>query len=208
MQNNSARNAQFYHASKTRRGARDETLAGCLAAIGAVLIACSAWALLRWSLPEQHLLINQGGCHTPVTVSARPATGIRSRRWSSSMALPPIPPDDVPGNGIRRVGWCVYLPTCPAWQEHRSFHICASCNRRRFNCRIPRRSGQINRRKTILAGHSLGARSRSAWRTALRAGNSSRSRRRPTSPPRRMPSNLLVVSAGFDDRHRSMRRWR
>ena len=62
-----------------------------LAAIGAVLIACSACALLRWSLPEQHLLINQDGCRTPVTVLTRPATRIRSRRWSSSTALPPIP---------------------------------------------------------------------------------------------------------------------
>lgn len=171
-----------------------------LAAIGAVLIACSAWALLRWSLPEQHLLINQGGCHTPVTVLDPPghqnplASVVLFHGLAANSRLMTYLE-----TVFARAGWRVYLPDLPGHGTNTDrFTFARAQQCADSTVEFLERSGQINPKKTILAGHSLGG--AIAIRMADRAPALATIAISPAPmiAPRRMPSNLLVVSAGFD----------
>ena len=171
-----------------------------LAAIGAVLIACSAWALLRWSLPERRLLINEGSCHTPVTVLDPPgnqnplASVVLFHGLAANSRLMTYL-----GTVFARAGWRVYLPDLPGHGKNTDrFTFARAQQCADSTVEFLERSGQINPKKTILAGHSLGG--AIAIRMADRAPALATIAISPAPmiPPRRMPSNLLVVSAGFD----------
>ena len=171
-----------------------------LAAIGAVLIACSACALLRWSLPEQHLLINQDGCRTPVTVLDPPgnqnplASVVLFHGLAANSRLMTYL-----GTVFARAGWRVYLPDLPGHGKNTDrFTFARAQQCADSTVEFLDRSGQIDPKKTILAGHSLGG--AIAIRMADRAPALATIAISPAPmiAPRRMPSNLLVVSAGFD----------
>jgi len=171
-----------------------------LAAIGAVLVACSAWALIRWSLPEQHLLINQDGCHTPVTVLDPPgnqnplASVVLFHGLAANSRLMTYL-----GTIFARAGWRVYLPDLPGHGKNTDrFTFARAQQCADSTVEFLERSGQIDPKKTILAGHSLGG--AIAIRMADRAPALATIAISPAPmiAPRRMPSNLLVVSAGFD----------
>jgi pimeloyl-ACP methyl ester carboxylesterase len=171
-----------------------------LAAIGAVLIACSAWALLRWSLPERHILLNEDGCHTPVTVLDPPGN---QNPFASVVLFHGLAANSrlmtYLGTVFAHAGWRVYLPDLPGHGKNTDrFTFARAQQCADSTVEFLERSGQIDPKKTILAGHSLGG--AIAIRMADRAPALATIAISPAPmiAPRRMPSNLLVVSAGFD----------
>lgn len=170
-----------------------------LAIAGAVLIVLSAWLIRRSQLPHRDTLIVAGDCHMPVTIlePREKARGVAilfhglsaDRRIMESLGDYLTSEDrlrsylfDLPGHGDNTDAFL--------------FPRADDCARTVLESLI--RSGEIDSKRTIVIGHSMGG------AIAIRAAD-----REPVvatialSPapmplPRRMPANLLVFSAQYD----------
>jgi len=170
-----------------------------LAAVGAILLAVSAWAMRRMEPPHRDTLIITDQCRMPVTIldGRKPARGeailfhglSADRRIMQSLA------DYLTWeNGLR-----VYLFDLPGHGDNTdafSFPRADDCARMVIKSLI--RLGEIDPQRTVLIGHSMGGAIaiRAADREPLAATVALSPA--PMPLPRRMPANLLIFSAQYD----------
>jgi len=171
-----------------------------LAGVGGLLAASSAWALHRWSLPQQHVLVEAGGCRTPVTILNPPESQIplgsvvvfHGLAANSRLML-------YLSTVLARAGGRVYVPDLPGHGSNTdpfAFARAQHCATATVEYLV--RTGQADPNRTVLLGHSMGG--AIAIRMADRdpALATIAISPAPLVAPRRMPSNLLIFSAGLD----------
>jgi len=170
-----------------------------LTIVGALFLALSAWAIRRTELPRKDSTITAGDCHMPVTILERPkkpqGTALIFHGLSADRRIMKPLGDYLAVDANLRV----YLFDLAGHGDNTdtfSFARADACARMTVESLI--QSGEIDPKRTILVGHSMGG--AIAIRTADRApvaGTIALSPA-PMPLPQRMPANLLVFSAQFD----------
>jgi pimeloyl-ACP methyl ester carboxylesterase len=171
-----------------------------LAIAGLGLLWAGASFIRRASLPRQDTLMVAGHCHTPATIFEPPAGrkevgtaillhGLGANR-RTMMYL---------GTGLAAHGFRTYLADLPGHgdsTEAFTFAEAELCASATLEYLI--REGQIDPKKTILVGHSMGGAIaiRMADRTPVTATIAISPA--PMVLPRRIPANLLVISGQYD----------
>lgn len=169
-----------------------------LASLGALALGLSAWALGRTEVPHRDAIIAAGDCHMPVTIlepigHPRGTAIVFHGLAADRRIMGPI------GRYLASEDLRVYLFDLSGHGDNTdafSFASADACAQMTLQSLI--RSGQIDPKRTILVGHSMGG--AIAIRTVDRApvaGTIALSPA-PMPLPQRMPSNLLVFSAQFD----------
>ncbi|HXY79008.1 MAG TPA: alpha/beta fold hydrolase [Candidatus Bathyarchaeia archaeon] len=170
-----------------------------LAIAGAALLALSAWAIKRTELPHRDSVVVTGDCHMPVTIvgpaaKSRPAAILFHGLAADRRIMEPLGDYLATENKLR-----VYLFDLAGHGDNIdafSFVRADACARVTVESMI--RSGEVDPKRTILVGHSMGG--AIAIRLADRApvAGTIAISPAPMPLPQRMPSNLLVFSAEFD----------
>ena len=170
-----------------------------LAITGVLVASMSALVIRSTERPHRDFVLTVDGCHTPVTIlEPRRAT------FGAALLFHGLSADrrimESLGNYLTaEAGPRVYLFDLPGHGDNTdafSFSRADHCARMVVESLI--RSGQIDPKRTILVGHSMGG--ALAIRVADRepvAGTIALSPA-PMPLPRRMPANLLVFSAQYD----------
>lgn len=170
------------------------------AAIGIVCILLGTRWIQRGELPSQESVLDEGGCRMPMTTIEPPrdvtpaGSAILIHGLSARRRLMTYLAEDFAGHGFR-----AYTFDLPGHGENRdafNFAHAQQCATVVVESLI--RSGSIDPKTTVLAGHSMGAaiairmadRDPLAATIAISPG--------PLVLPQRMPANLLVFSAGHD----------
>jgi len=170
-----------------------------LAIVGAFLLALSASTIRRTELPRKDSIIIAGDCHMPVTIvepSKTPrGTALVFHGLAADRRIMQTLGDYLAVNDRLRV----YLFDLPGHGDNTdtfSFARADACARVTVESLV--RSGEIDPKRTILVGHSMGGAIviRAADREPV-AGTIALSPA-PMPLPQRMPANLLVFSAQFD----------
>jgi pimeloyl-ACP methyl ester carboxylesterase len=171
-----------------------------LAAAGAVLLFIGAHWIRVAELPKQEIILNAGGCNTPVTV-LQPPEGVQAagsailiHGLSANRRLMMYLAEDFAGHGFQ--SYAIDLPGHGDSRDPFSFMRAQTCATAAVEALI--QAHAIDPRTTILVGHSMGGsiairmadRDPVAATIAISPG--------PTIPPKRMPTNLLVFSASAD----------
>lgn len=170
-----------------------------LAIVGALILGLSAWAIHRTEFPRKDSIIIAGDCHMPVTIvepSKTPrGTALVFHGLAADRRIMQTLGDYLAVNDRLRV----YLFDLPGHGDNTdtfSFARADACARVTVESLV--RSGEIDPKRTILVGHSMGGAIviRAADREPV-AGTIALSPA-PMPLPQRMPANLLVFSAQFD----------
>jgi pimeloyl-ACP methyl ester carboxylesterase len=170
-----------------------------LAIAGAVLLGVSAWVIRRTEPLHEDSLITAGDCHMPVTileprVKTRGTVLLFHGLSADRRIMQPLGEYLTSAESLQ-----VYLFDLPGHGDNTdafSFARTDACARVTVESLI--RSGEIDPKRTILVGHSMGG--AIAIRVADRepvAGTITLSPA-PMPLPQRMPANLLVFSAQYD----------
>lgn len=171
-----------------------------LAFVGAILLALGAHWIRRAELPRRDAVLNDKGCHMPITI-LDPLPGVSP--VGSAIVLHGLSADrrvmmylgsDLAGHGFR-----TYLLDLAGHGDNAdpfSFPRAEQCVAVVTDSLS--RTGAIDPRKTILLGHSMGGAIvvRMADHDPVAATIALSPA--PMTLPQRMPSNLLVISGGFD----------
>jgi pimeloyl-ACP methyl ester carboxylesterase len=170
-----------------------------LAIAGAISLGASAWTIDRNQLPHRESQITAGRCHMPVTIldpSEKPSgVAILFHGLSADRRIM----EDLGSYLSSTRGLRSYLVDLPGHGDNTdrfSFPRADDCARIVVGSLI--RSGAIDPERTILVGHSMGGAIaiRAASREAVAATIALSPAPIPT--PRRVPANLLVLSAQYD----------
>ncbi len=171
-----------------------------LAAGGAILLALGAHWIREGELPQHQLLLQQGGCRTPVIV-LDPPSGIAPagaviifHGLSANRRIMLYLGQDFAGHGIR-----AYLPDLPGHGDNTdafSFARAQLCADAAVNTLM--RTDHLDPAKTILLGHSMGGEIVVRMADDIPVAATIAISPAPMVMPRRMPSNLLVFSAQLD----------
>ena len=170
------------------------------AIVGLVLLALGSHWIRVAELPKQEIWLNAGGCHTPMTVLDPPAdvkpagSVVLLHGLSANRRLMMYLAEDFAGHGFR--AYAIDLPGHGDSRDAFSFARAQDCATAAVESLI--RSGQLDPKKTILLGHSMGGAIaiRMADRDPVAATIALSPA--PMNPPQRMPANLLVFSASAD----------
>jgi len=170
-----------------------------LAMTGVVVAGLSASAIRRSDEPHRDFVLTAGDCHMPATILEPHEKTVDTALLFHGLAADRQIMEGLGDYLSAEVGSRVYLFDLPGHGENTdpfSFWRADQCARIVVQSLI--RSGEIDPRRTILVGHSMGG--AIAIRVADRepvAGTIALSPA-PMPLPRRMPANLLVFSAQFD----------
>src|SRR5271163_4758132 len=171
-----------------------------LAVVGVVFLALgSRWVRVA-ELPKQEIWLDAGGCHTPMTVLDPPAdvkpagSVVLLHGLSANRRLMMYLAEDFAGHGFR--AYAIDLPGHGDSRDAFSFAHAQDCATAAVEALI--RSGQLDPKRTILLGHSVGGAIaiRMADRDPVAATIALSPA--PMTTPQRMPANLLVFSASAD----------
>jgi pimeloyl-ACP methyl ester carboxylesterase len=167
---------------------------------GIICMILGARWIRRGELPKQEITIADAGCKMPVTVIEPPAgvnpagSVVLIHGLSANRRLMTYLGEDFAGHGFT-----AYLPDLPGHGDNAApftflrVQQCAT-----VAIEVLTRSGRIDPKTTVLLGHSMGG------AIAIRMADQDpvvatiALSPAPSILPRRMPSNLLVFSAGFD----------
>jgi pimeloyl-ACP methyl ester carboxylesterase len=170
-----------------------------LAMTGALLVGVSASVIGRAELPHRDFVLTAGDCHVPVTTLEPPQTTVDTALLFHGLAADRRIMEPLGDYLASELGLRVYLFDLPGHGDNTdafSFSRADHCAQLVVESLI--RSGEIDPKRTILIGHSMGG--AIAIRVADRepvAGTVALSPA-PMPLPRRMPANLLVFSAQYD----------
>lgn len=167
---------------------------------GFILIFLGAHWIRLADLPMQNSVLEEGGCHIPMTVLSPPrgvspaGSVILIHGLSANRRLMTYLGADFAGHGFRS-----YLLDLPGHGDNTdafSFAAAQQCMNAGVASLI--RRGQIDPRTTILVGHSLGGAIAIRMADVEPLAATIAISPAPLTMPRRTPSNLLVLSAQFD----------
>jgi pimeloyl-ACP methyl ester carboxylesterase len=171
-----------------------------LASAGAILIALGAHWIRQGELPRRDILLQAGGCHTPITIIDPPSNispagaVILLHGLSANRKIMLYLGEDFAGHGIR-----AYLLDLPGHGDNTdafSFARAEDCARVAIESLM--RTDSLDPAKTILLGHSMGGAIAVRMADRLPLAATIAISPAPMVPPQRMPANLLVFSAQFD----------
>jgi pimeloyl-ACP methyl ester carboxylesterase len=158
----------------------------------------------RWirvaELPKQELWLDAGGCHTPMTVLDPPAdvkpagSIVLLHGLSANRRLMMYLAEDFAGHGFR--AYALDLPGHGDSRDAFSFARAQDCATAAVESLI--HSGQLDPKTTILLGHSMGAAIAMRMADLDPVAATIALSPAPMNAPQRMPTNLLVFSAGAD----------
>jgi pimeloyl-ACP methyl ester carboxylesterase len=171
-----------------------------LAIAGLVCLVVGTRWIRSGELPEQKIVLDEGGCHVPATIlnpritNEPPGTVILLHGLSANARLMKYLGSEFAGHGLE-----VYALDFPGHGENTdpfsfaSAHQCATAVVEALS-----RTGKIDPKKTILVGHSMGAAIAIELADRVPVAGTIAISPAPMELPRRMPANLLVFSAQYD----------
>ena len=171
-----------------------------LAIVGAILLLFGTYCIRRTALSKQYGVLEDGGCQTPFTIlnspsGVRPAgAAILIHGLSANRRLMTYLGADFAGHGFRS-----YLLDLPGHGDNSNaftFAAAQHCADMAVSSLI--RSGTIDPKTTVLVGHSMGGALAIRMADVEPVAATIAISPAPLIMPRRMPSNLLVLSAEFD----------
>jgi pimeloyl-ACP methyl ester carboxylesterase len=171
-----------------------------LAVTGVVFLALGTKWVRSGELPEQQILIEAGGCHTPATIlnpritNEPPGTVIVLHGLSANRRIMMYLASEFARHGLQ-----VYSLDLPGHGDNTdafSFAKAAECATAAVESLS--RSGQIDLSKTIVVGHSMGATIAIGMADRIPVSGTIALSPAPMVLPQRMPSNLLVFSGQYE----------
>ena len=171
-----------------------------LAVTGIVFAILGSIWIRNGELPEQQTVIEAGGCHTPATIfnpritDEPPGTVIVMHGLSANRRIMKYLSSEFAGHGLQ-----VYSFDLPGHGDSTdafSFARAAECATAAVESLS--RSGQIDPKKTIAVGHSMGGAIAIAMADHLPLAGTIAISPAPMVLPQRMPSNLLVFSGQYE----------
>jgi pimeloyl-ACP methyl ester carboxylesterase len=172
-----------------------------LAVLGVLLVAAGRFLIALGGLPTQNFVIDEGGCHTPVTLLHPPYTGEHAP--AQAVVLHGLAANrrimQGIGTGFAASNMLVYLLDLPGHGDNTdSFSFARAEQCTTVALASMAREGQINPDSTILVGHSMGGAIAVRMADRFPVAATIVISPAPMVLPRRLPSNLLVLSAQFD----------
>ena len=171
-----------------------------LAVTGIVFAILGSIWIRNGELPEQQTVIEAGGCHTPATIfnpritDEPPGTVIVLHGLSANRRIMKYLSSEFAGHGLQVYSFD--LPGHGDSTESFSFARAAECATAAVESLS--RSGQIDPKKTIAVGHSMGGAIAIAMADHLPLAGTIAISPAPMVLPQRMPSNLLVFSGQYE----------
>jgi pimeloyl-ACP methyl ester carboxylesterase len=171
-----------------------------LAAIGACLILFGVYQIRRANLPRHYLRLIDRGCHTPVIVLEPPAG---KSLGASLILLHGLAANRrvmiYLGDDFAELGFRAFLPDLPGHGDNTdpfTFAQAEECADRAVESLIEKEN--LDPRKTIVLGHSMGGAIAIRLADVNPVAATIALSPAPMVMPRRMPANLLVLTAQFD----------
>jgi pimeloyl-ACP methyl ester carboxylesterase len=170
------------------------------AVVGIVCLVLGTKWIRGGELPEQRIVLEAGGCHTPATIlnpritSEPPGTVILLHGLSANRRIMMYLASEFAGHGLQ-----VYALDFPGHGDSAdsfSFSKAADCAAAAIGSLS--RSGRIDPAKTVLVGHSMGAAVAIGMADRFPVAATIAISPAPMTLPKRMPSNLLVFSGQYE----------
>jgi pimeloyl-ACP methyl ester carboxylesterase len=171
-----------------------------LAVAGIVFLILGSMWIRSGELPERETVIDAGGCHTPATIynpritDEPPGTVIVLHGLSANRRIMKYLSSEFAGHGLQV--YSLDLPGHGDSTDSFSFAKAAECATAAVESLI--RSGQIDPKKTIVVGHSMGGAIAIAMADRIPLAGTIAISPAPMVLPQRMPSNLLVFSGEYE----------
>ncbi len=171
-----------------------------LAVTGIVFLVLGTKWVRSGELPEQQIVIEAGGCHTPATIlnpritNEPPGTVIVLHGLSANRRIMMYLASEFAGHGLQ-----VYSLDLPGHGDNTdafSFAKAAECATAAVESLS--RSGKIDPSKTIVVGHSMGGAIAIGMADHIPVSGTIALSPAPMVLPQRMPSNLLVFSGQYE----------
>lgn len=168
------------------------------AAVGAVLLSAAALLISKSRGPLRDELLAAGNCRVPLRIlgppqESRDAVILLHGLSANRRIMQPL------GQRLAAAGLRVYLADLPGHGDNTepfSLGRAEQCAAATVESLV--RRGEIALEHTVLVGHSMGGAIAVRLADRFPAAATIAISPAPTSPPRRMPSNLLILSAQFD----------
>jgi pimeloyl-ACP methyl ester carboxylesterase len=170
-----------------------------LAAVGAFLLALSAWAMHLDEVPHRDAIVTAGTCHMPVMILDPTTKPTGSAIVFHGLAADRLIMLALGEHLVRDTHMRVYLFDLAGHGKNTdafSFARVDSCAREVVASMV--RSGEIDPKQTIVIGHSMGGAIAIRMADPAPMAGTIAISPAPTPMPRRMPANLLIFSAQFD----------
>ncbi len=171
-----------------------------LALAGLVCLIVGARWIRSGELPQQKIVLHEGGCHVPITIfnpritNEPPGTVILLHGLAANTRLMMYLASEFAGHGLQ-----VYALDFPGHGKNTDpFSFAAAGQCATAVVAALSRSGEIDPKKTILVGHSMGAAIAIGMADRIPVAGTIAISPAPMELPQRMPSNLLVFSAQYD----------
>ena len=171
-----------------------------LAATGTIFLILGTRWIRSGELPEQQIVIEAGGCHTPATIlnphitNDPPGTVIVLHGLSANRRIMMYLSLEFAGHGLQV--YALDLPGHGDSTDAFSFVKAAECATAAVESLS--HSGKIDASKTIVAGHSMGAAIAIGMADRIPLAGTIAISPAPMVLPKRMPSNLLVFSGQYE----------
>jgi len=170
-----------------------------LAITGALVASISASVIRSTELPHRDFLLTADGCHIPVTILEPRGTTLDAVLLLHGLSADRRIMESLGSYLARQAGLRAYLVDLPGHGDNTdAFSFWRADHCAWILVESLARSGEIDPKRTILVGHSMGG--ALAIRVADRepVGGTIALSPAPMPLPKRMPANLLVFSAQFD----------
>ncbi|HXN71169.1 MAG TPA: alpha/beta fold hydrolase [Candidatus Acidoferrales bacterium] len=171
-----------------------------LAAGGIICLILGTMWIRSGELPEQRIVLNAGGCHTPATIlnpritSEPPGTVIVLHGLSANRRIMTYLASEFAGHGLQ-----VYTFDFPGHGDSTdAFSFAKSADCAAAAIASLSRDGRIDTTKTVLVGHSMGGAIAIGMADRVPVAATIAISPAPMVLPKRMPSNLLVFSGEYE----------
>jgi len=171
-----------------------------LAVAGVICVILGTKWVRSGELPEQRIVLDAGGCHTPATIlnpritDEPPGTVVLLHGLSANRRIMMYLASEFAGHGLQ-----VYALDFPGHGDSAdSFSFAKSAECTAAAIEYLSRNGRIDTTKTVLVGHSMGAAIAIGMADRIPVAGTVAISPAPMTLPKRMPSNLLVFSGQYE----------